>query len=295
MNGTKVTMFPGLGATYPRMIEKYVEAFPEDRSALDDWSELVGSELGTDTPADPRERERMSQLQIHALNLLWWRRMSPRISNSAVCGHSLGYYAAMVASGVLGEEDSFRLIDKVFSVGWRHFGHSDDTVFVITTKGDYDFSQLVREVAVEVLSENNQLQRVLYGSQTQYHDARKKVNGDLLGAVDLGMRIPFHSNRMKRIREEMLDEVAALALQPGQLRMQLWSHINARPVHSAGDAFDLVIEQPYQTVHWLKLVDTLLHAGRFEFVEVGPNRILSQLVRWISPKLEVHFVDNLRR
>jgi [acyl-carrier-protein] S-malonyltransferase len=295
MNGASVVMFPGLCAAYPNMIEKYLDAFPEDQGVVKEWSDWVGCGLGGRRPAEPSGSERVRELEVHALNLLWWRRVKSRFSNSAVCGHSLGYYAAMVASGVLSEADSFRLIDKVFSVGWRHFGGNDDPVFVVTTKDDYDFAGLAREVSVEVLSENSQMQRVFFGSQAQYQDVRQKLNGYLLGASELGTHVPFHSNRMKAIRGEIQDEIAALAVKPGSLGMQLWSHISARPIHSSADAFNVILEQPHQTVRWLSLAEALLQAGRFEFVEVGPNRTLSQLVRWISPKLEVRFVDSLRR
>jgi [acyl-carrier-protein] S-malonyltransferase len=295
MNGASVVMFPGLGAQYPRMVEKYLDAFPEDRVVVEAWSDLADCELGAEKPADPFERERMRELEIHALNLLWWRRVKTQFSNSAVCGHSLGYYAAMVASGVLSEADSFRLIGKVSSVGWRHFGDNDDPVFVVTTKADYDFARFVREAPVELLSENNQMQQVFLGSRAQYRDVRQKLTGSHLGVMELGMRVPFHSKRMKEIRGEMWDEIAALTIKPESPRMQLWSHISARPMYSASDAFDLMTEQPHQTVRWLSMVNALLQAGRFKFIEVGPNRILSQLVRWISPNLEVWFVDSVRR
>lgn len=295
MNGASVVMFPGLGANYPRMVAKYLHAHPEDAATLDRWSALIDAPLFAEPGEDPRQRERLGQLQIHALNLLWWRRLGARFTDVAVCGHSLGYYAALVAAGVLDEESSLRLVDRVFDIGWRHFGASQDAIFVVTTNTEVDFAAITAQVPVEVLSENNPLQRVMCGSRSQYRQVVERLNGALLGAVDLGTRVPFHSPRMQAACGEIRAAVDALEVRSTTLAHPLWSHISARPLAGAREALDLVVEQPHRPVRWLALVDALIQAGRYDFVEVGPNRVLTQIVRWISPKLDVRFVDNLRR
>ncbi len=299
MGGTQVIMFPGLGASYPRMVEKYLCAHPADTEVLAHWSDVLGAPLatafGSTEGRDARESERMRQMEIHALNLLWWRRIAPEARGAALCGHSLGYYAALVAAGVIDEDTSFRLIDTVFSAGWRAFGGSDDTIFVVTAKEDYDFAPLLRDVPVEVLSENNQLQRVMYGTRTQYQQVLGRLNGHLLASTELGTRVPFHARCMQGPRAEVTAVLVELGIVPGPLRSPLWSHITARRIHTGEQALALVLEQLDQPVMWHRLVDALIQAGRYEFIEVGPNRVLSQTVRWISPQLDVRFVDNLRR
>jgi [acyl-carrier-protein] S-malonyltransferase len=299
MDGTQVIMFPGLGATYPRMVEKYLGAHPADADVLAHWSVVIGAPLlatlGAVAARDARESERMRQMEIHALNLLWWRRIAREVRGAALCGHSLGYYAALVAAGVIDEDTSFRLINTVFAAGWRAFGSSDNTIFVVTAKTDYDFERLLRDVSVEVLSENSQLQRVMYGSRTQYQQVLGRLNGLLLSSTELGSRVPFHARCMQDPRAEVTAELADLGIVTGPLRSPLWSHITARRVLNSKQAFALVPEQLDQPVRWHRLVNALIQAGYHEFIEVGPNRVLSQTVRWICPQLDVRFVDHLRR
>jgi [acyl-carrier-protein] S-malonyltransferase len=295
MNGTKVIMFPGLGATYPRMVEKFLLAHPQDAALLASWAQAVGVPLGGDIPADRREAERQNQMEIHALNLLWWRHSELEARDAAVCGHSLGYYAALVAAGVIDEASSFRLIDAVFTAAWRAFAGRDETIFVVTAKKDYDFASLLHELGVEVLSENNAMQRVLYGTREQHAQVRERMNGQLLTSGEIGTTVPFHARCMRELCGELAQVIAALGIVAGPIKAPLWSHITARPIPTGEQALALVLDQLHRPVRWHQLVEALIQAGRYEFSEVGPNRVLSQCVRWISSRLDVRFVDHLRR
>lgn len=291
----QVVMFPGVGAGYPGMVRRYLDAHPEDRQLLEGWWSTVDLDPDGVPPQDPRGMERLRQLEIHFLNLLWWRRSAGPADGAAVCGHSLGYYAALVAAEVLDAESSLRLVDTVFQVGWRHFGEADQLVFVVTTREPQDFDSLVAGGSLEILSENNPRQRVLCGRRDDYQRLLRQLDAALLGAVDLGTRLPFHSPRMVQMSEPLAAAVRALGLQPRRPSREIWSHIDARPLDDAGSAMDLVLAQPHQRVRWEALVHALAEAGCRHFLEVGPNRVLSQIVRWCDPGLRVSHVDTLRR
>lgn len=288
-------MFPGLGASYPGMTRRYLEAYPEDRQLLEGWWSAVDFDPNGAPPLDPRGRERLRQLEIHCLNLLWWRRSAGSADGAAVCGHSLGYYAALVAAEVLDAETSLQLVDAVFREGWRHFGGADQVVFVVTTREPWDFDSLAAGGSLEILSENNPRQRVMCGHRNDYQRLLRRLDAALLGAVDLGTRLPFHSARMAQMSEPLKAALQALQIQPRRPCREIWSHIDARRLHDAGSAMDLVVNQPHQRVRWEALVQALAEAGYRQFLEVGPNRVLSQIVRWCDPGLRVSHVDTLRR
>ena len=295
MQATQVVMFPGLGATYPNMVAKYLQAYPADADTVARWSRLVGVELGNAHGADLCDIERTRQFEIHALNLLWWRQRAPEFRQAALCGHSLGYYAALVAAGVVSEEDSFRLIDTVFSTLWRGFADRDGAIVVVTTKDECDFDAALAGIDIEVLSCNSPLQRVLYGRRAVLDEVKSRLNGHLLAASEIGARLPFHSQCLRDRRADVAAALHTLGIRPRALRAPLWSHISARPLRHGEDALALVLDQLHQPVLWHRLVDALIQAGRYEFIELGPNRVLSQLVRWISPQLDISFSDHTRR
>jgi [acyl-carrier-protein] S-malonyltransferase len=300
MQAAQVVMFPGLGASYAQMVGKFVAAHPGAEEALREWSWLVDAELGapvTEDAADGREAARRAQLEIHALNLLWWRqrRAEARAAGAAVCGHSLGYYAALVAAGVLDEASSFKLVDTAFGMGWQAFGHGDDEVFVLTATDALDFDAALQGLPVELLSDNSPMQRVLCGPPGSVEKVRARLGKRLLAVSTMPTHVPFHSARLQAVCARFAERIVQMGIVAQPMQMPVWSHIGARPVADAQAALALVPAQLCRPVRWGRLIDALVQSGRYEFIEVGPNRVLSQVVRWISPQLEVSFVDRFRR
>ncbi|CAI8936116.1 ACP S-malonyltransferase [Methylocaldum szegediense] len=290
-------MFPGLGADYPGMIEKFRIYHPWSQKLLADWSELVGCDLSAEHAASDWERENLHQLRIHTLNLLWWRvvRQSSLDANYSCCGHSLGFYAAAVAAGSLTEEMSFRWLQAMFSAAWDEFQENTGKIAVITTNTPIGAHSLARRFSVEVLAINSAYQIVVYGSEQDIERLCCTLEGALIRRDDFDARIPFHSIRMWRVTETVAARAAELGLTVGPPVQALWSHITGERLFSADQVFATLTRQPCQTVLWQQLVRNLRSQHYSEFVEVGPSRVLTQIARWNAPHTPVRYVDNLRK
>lgn len=290
-------MFPGLGADYPGMIEKFRIYHPWSEELLAAWSELVGCDLGTEHGASDRERENLHQLRIHALNLLWWRvvRQSSPDANYGCCGHSLGFYAAAVAACSLTEEMSFGWLQAMFSVAWDEFAENTGKISVITTNTPIGAHSLAHRFSVEVLAINSAYQIVVYGSEQDIEQLCRTLEGTLIRRDDIDARIPFHSIRMWRVAEIVAARAAELGLTVAAPVYALWSHITGERLLSADQVFATLTRQPCQTVLWQQLVRNLRSEHYREFVEVGPSRVLSQIARWNAPDTPVRYVDHLRK
>ena len=214
---------------------------------------------------------------------------------AACCGHSLGWYAALVAAGVIDEAASLDLIAHVFLAGHAAFAQDDGEVAIVTLREPADFARVAAATGVEILCANNAVQHVLHGSPEQLAAVERELGAALLGLMKLPTHIPFHSRRLDVLRPQLDGLAARLGIRPAPMRRQLWSHIDARPVANGAAALALVETQPWQQVRWLDMVERLIQAGGYELVEVGPNRVLTQLTRWICPQLDIEFTDHLRR
>lgn len=288
-------VFPGLGADYPQMVSRFTGRFPEARETLADWSRLLDAPLGADPPlADERRRERLRQLEIHALNLLWWRQVEQAYPDAVFCGHSLGFYAALVAAGVVDEQTSFRLIDLVFDLCWAAFGSRRQPVAVLTVRNTIDSRWLAAKGA-EVLCINCPRQVVVFAPQPVLEAIAAELGDELLRINPLGSQPPFHSRSMEGVSWAISKRLARDDWAFHKPSRPLWTHIEARPLTGWDDAMAQVIEQPHRPVRWQQTVQALVATGRRRFVEVGPNRIIGQILRWIEPGLDVKCVDNLRK
>ncbi|MDB5800160.1 MAG: hypothetical protein JWL63_1099 [Rhodocyclales bacterium] len=287
----RVVTFPGLGAAYPQMLEKYLAAYPEDSALVQGWrarTELV--EGSAEFMA-----ELHAQAEIHALNLLWWRREGAALKVDAVCGHSLGYYAALVAAGVINEETSFGLLIAVLHTLWPAFTDNTQHIHVLTTRHATNLAALAERHDMELIAENNSMQGVLYGSTAAWDSLTSDMGDDMLRGVSLPTRVPFHSEAVKPLAKALHSAVQAVTDEPGACSLPLWSHIDAAPVADGEQALALVASQPYRAVRWAQLVKTVCERGVKEFIEVGPNRVLTQIARLSVPHVEARFVDHLRR
>jgi len=288
-------MFPGLGAEYPAMVARFCERYPEAGASIDRWSEATGLDLTSEAPDALRERQRHRQLQVHAMNLLWWRNEAERYPDAAVCGHSLGFYAALVAAGVIDEDFSTELVDRVFGLSWDAWADNGHEVAAITSRRTLDDPVWLLEAhALETLCVNSDAQLVVYGAPAAIADLCAELGSDLIGRHRLESPIPFHSWSMRGVS-------AALErlMKRDHWRFQdpvrpLWSHIQACRLPDAAAAAATLAAQPRLPVLWRDTIVDLRRYGAERFVEVGPNRILSQIVRWIVPGREVVWSDRLR-
>lgn len=286
----RVVTFPGLGAGYSQMLEKYLVAYPDDAAQVHGWLDnLEGVQSPVECAAELR-----AQAEIHALNLLWWRRVGNSLSGDVVCGHSLGYYAALVAAGVVDEETSFRLLAVVLRTLWPTFANHTQLIRVLTLHHATDLAALAARHGMELIAENNSLQGVLYGPNTAWDTLTQEVGDNLLRGVSLPTRVPFHSEVISVLRDSLLDAVHAVTDRPGTCHLPLWSHIDAAPIENGEQALHLVAAQPYRAVRWAQLVRALCESGAMEFIEVGPNRTLTQIARLSVPPVKAHFMDHLR-
>lgn len=286
----RVVTFPGLGASYPRMLEKYLAAYSDDAAQITSWLEPIDSDAcGAECAAELR-----AQAEIHALNLLWWRRSRSSLAADAVCGHSLGYYAALVAAGVVDEATSFRLLAVVLRTVWPAFAAHAQNIHVLTLRHETDLAALAARHGMELIAQNNSMQGVLYGASNAWDALIREVGDDLLRGVALPTRVPFHSEVMRLRAGALRDAVRAVTDRPGACRLPLWSHIDAAPIETGAQALELAAVQPYRTVRWAQLMSVLRARGALEFIEVGPNRILTQIARLNVPQVETRFIDHLR-
>lgn len=288
-------MFPGLGAEYPGMATRFCERYPEAAGRIERWSAATGVDLMSEAPQEPRARQRHRQLQVHVMNLLWWRIEADKHPEAAVCGHSLGFYAALVAAGVIDEDFSVALVDKVFGLSWDAWGDNGNQVVAITSRRMLDDPRWLLDAhRLETLCVNSDAQVVVYGAPADVEALCTELDEDLIGRNRLDSPIPFHSWTMRGVSatlERLMTRDRWPLNEPGR---PLWSHIQARRITDVGAAADALVNQPRLPVLWRETINDLRIWGASRFVEVGPNRILSQIVRWTMPSLEVVYSDRLR-
>ncbi len=275
-------LFPGLGASLPATTALLQRLADEDGGPP--W--LAGLRQALDMAPSPDERQ--AQRLVHGLNLLcWrrWRRTRADIAFEHLGGHSLGFYAALVAAEVVDEDTSFALLEAAMDAA-ADLAPTGSVLKVITGTRPLAAASLAQEAGLEILCLNAPNQIVVHGLAV--HFERLAALLAALGPCQvhaLGSSVPFHSRLMRPASQAMRGLLQARGIAFARPRRILWSHVAARPLDSARDIADTVAAQLSLPVRWQETVLAMQRQGVRRFAEATPQGLLSRIGRWIDPSL----------
>ncbi|HXK59746.1 MAG TPA: ACP S-malonyltransferase [Acidobacteriota bacterium] len=282
-------VFPGQGSQYSGMGKDLVEAFPEARDVFaeaDDTLTFPISRLCFEGPEEQLMLTEHTQPAILTVSTALFRVLQARgHAPDYVAGHSLGEYSALVAAGSLGFADAVRTV--------RQRGRFMQEAVPLGTGAmaaviglDLEHLKLICVEAAQgqVVSPANlnapgqfviagHTEAVQRASSVALERGARKV-------VPLPVSAPFHCLLMKPAEERLAAELSRI--QFCDLKVPLVNNVDAHLVRTGDQARDGLIRQVSSAVRWVEDVEHLIRLGVTHFVEVGPGKVLSGLVRRIA-------------
>ena len=104
------------------------------------------------------------------------------------------------------------------------------------------------------------------------------------------MSAPFHCSLMKKATDKMREELAKLRFKKG--KNVLISNITADEIFNADELKDLLVKQIENRVRWRESVINMIEKGVNQFIEIGPGKVLSGLVKRINKDVKVSSINN---
>jgi len=214
-----------------------------------------------------------------------------------VAGHSLGEYTALVAAGSLKFDDALGAVRKR-GLYMQEAVPSGEGAMAALIGIDVE---MVRAICAEASSRgvcapanvNSPNQTVIAGHRPAVERAVElaKTNG-AKRAVMLAVSAPFHCELMKPAAERL----AALftGTEFSDLKVPLVTNVDAELITCGNEARDALLRQVASPVRWSESIQQLLDEGVTRFIEVGPGKVLSGLVRQISRQCQVLNVEDVQ-
>ena len=236
-----------------------------------DLAALAVELAGDDPFARADESTRFAQPAIYCASVAAWR-ATPVADVAFMAGHSLGEFAALVAAGSISAEDGLRLV----ALRGHLMAEMDEGTMLAVVGADA--AELAGEIAQEsgtyVANLNAPVQVVLSGSTEAIADASRIVAGRGLRAIDLPVAGAFHSPLMEPAVEPFR---AALAMVDfAEPSVPVYSAVTAAPFDDIAQGLGDALERP---VRWTAVLEAMAAAGAGRFVEVGPGKVLTGLVK----------------
>jgi len=279
-------VFPGQGAQAVGMGKDLYDQFPSARELFDEADEILGfrlSRLCFEGPEDELQQTRNTQPAIAVVSLALLKvatEVTPALLErpAFVAGHSLGEYTALVAAGALAFDDAIRLLRTRGELMQQAGEQNPGTMAAILGLDAADCEEVCRESGAEMCNVNAPGQVVIGGRRDAVARALDFANArGASRVIPLTVSGAFHSSLMKPAADGMVKPIAtANFVDP---LIPVVANCTATAITDEMAVRHELVDQVCRPVQWSSTVDFLGDAGVTTFIEFGPGRVLSGIIK----------------
>lgn len=212
-----------------------------------------------------------------------WQLKDHLATPAYLAGHSLGEYTALVAGGVLTFEEALKTVHYRGLIMQEATPAGTGGMLAVLGVHPDQLEALCQQVSdyVTIANYNGPEQTVLSGTRQGLCEIRELLSKHSINKViPLPVSAPFHSALMKPAQDKLASYLNQLNFRNS--RIPIVSNVTASPETSGTSLRDLLIEQVTAPVQFTKIINFLKTAGVEQFIEIGPGKTLTNLVRRMS-------------
>ncbi len=292
-------LFPGQGSQAPGMGRDLAQNFPVAREVFRQADDALGFSLSALCFEGPEEELRLtanSQPAILAASLAAFEVLREKgFQADFVAGHSLGEYSALVAAGSLTLSDALLLVRRRGQYMQEAVPEGQGSMAALLGLERAQVEGVCAEAAqgqvVSPANFNSSTQTVIAGHAAAVDRALNLAREQgVRRAVLLKVSAPFHCALMKPAEEKLAPDLLATDFRP--LQVPLVNNVDARLLRNPEEAREGLRRQVTAPVEWAGAMQQLIEAGVTQFVEVGPGKVLTGLLRQIDRAVKCHPTQN---
>lgn len=278
-----VFLFSGQGSQYPGMGAELAERYSAAKTILECGSDIMGFDVLkklTDSTPEELAQTRLSQPAIFTTSLIALTAARENgIDNCAVAGHSLGEYAAMYASGMLTLEDAFRAI-KLRSEAMAKAAEATGGAMAAVIGCD---NETIDKVCAETdgfvapANYNSPVQTVIAGESAAIDAAVAKLGELGKRCVKLAVSAAFHTKLMQSAADEFKAAVSGFTF--NKPNCDFYANLYGRKLDDFSDMPAYLAAHICSPVKFVDELSAMNEAGIDAYVELGPNKVLTGLVK----------------
>jgi [acyl-carrier-protein] S-malonyltransferase len=297
--GKVAFVFPGQASQYSGMGKELADKYPAARAVFNEADKALGfsiSKLCFEGTEEDLKLTANTQPAILTCSVAVYRVLAERgLTPDFVAGHSLGEYSALVAAGALKFSDAVQLVRKRGTYMQDAVPAGVGAMAAIMGLSPAVVADACKRAAEgEICSAanlNSPDQTVISGHAGAVKRAVEIASQ--LGAkraVILAVSAPFHSALMTPMQERLEKDLRQVEF--SNLQVPLVTNVDADTIETGAEAREALIRQVSMPVRWEESIRLLIDEGVNTFVEVGPGRVLTGLLRQIERSVAILNVED---
>ena len=296
---TKIAfIFPGQGSQSVGMGQQLIENNSESKKIYESADQKLGfslSDIMLNGPAEELTKTYHAQPALLTTSTMIAKLLiEAGITPDYTAGHSLGEYSALVASGAISFEDAVLLVHRRGLFMNEAVPAGEGTMAAILGLDATSLAEVTQKVTqagdiVQIANLNCPGQIVISGTAEGVKKASEQAKeAGAKRAIPLTVSGPFHSELMRPAAHKLDEAINSINLSTA--KPPVISNVTALPVEDAADVKSLLVEQLYSPVRWEESIQQMLDLGVNVFIECGPGKVLSGLVKKIDRSVTTYCV-----
>lgn len=285
----KAYVFPGQGAQYCGMGKELYGNSVEARDMFEQANEILGfriTDVMFEGTAEELKQTKVTQPAVFLHSVVLAKVLG--VEPSAVAGHSLGEFSALVVAGALSFEDGLRLVAKRAMAMQKACEAEQGTMAAVLALPDATIEQVCESVEGVVVAANYNCpgQLVISGAVDAVNKACAKLKeAGARRALVLPVGGAFHSPLMEPARKELAEAIELAHFK--EPVCPIYQNVDALPHTSPEEIKANLVAQLTAPVRWTQIVENMTNDGISSYMELGPGTVLRGLISKISPDVEV--------
>ena len=209
-------------------------------------------------------------------------------------GHSLGEYSALSCAGYLNFSDTLKIL-RIRGDAMQNSVPKGEGGMVAVLGSTVEIVEKIlkdneKSLSVEIANDNSEGQIVLSGKMDDIDKFILLLKENSIKNIKLPVSAPFHCRLMNKATNIMNDELNKINFIEG--KNKLISNVTANEISNTNELKDLLVKQIENRVRWRESVINMIGGGVNHFIEIGPGKVLSGLVKRISKEVKIDTINN---
>lgn len=291
-------IFPGQGSQYVGMGLEFYNSSERAKEIFYQFDSVLGRSLSKvcfEGPEEELKKTVNTQPGIMAVSIAAYELLKEKagIIPDFVAGHSLGEYSALYAAGVVSLDDAIKLVQRRSELMSQATAGSMTAILGLNDEKLAELTEKASTQGIVTVANYNTPDQTVITGEVAGIDAANKIASEL-GAkrvIPLPVSGAFHSPLMKDASVQYAEWVKNFEI--NNASVPVVTNVDAQPTTDSNQFSSKMVNQIYSSVYWKQTISYMIEQGVDTFIEIGPGKVLSGMVKKIDRTAKVYSVNDI--